>query len=213
MSNIRRIILEMLGQRGPLPIAEIARAARHSPMAMRYHLALLMDEGLVIAKDVERRATVGRPQVLYALADRAHEHLPKQYPWLAEQLLDEISKSLGAKEKRALLRRVGRRLAASAPALRRGARMESRLERAVIFLSERGYMARWEKSDSEFVLHVCNCPYRQVALIHREVCEMDIAMVSGLLDSPMKMTGCIATRDTQCSFVVKPPSATRNDYR
>lgn len=204
MSNPRQVILETLNQRGPLPISELARAARHSPLAMRYHLALLIEEALVVADQVDRRANVGRPQMLYALADRAHEHLPKQYNWLAEQLLEEIGDSLGTKEKRALLRRAGKRLAAAAPPLRRGARVETRLERAADFLTERGYMAQWEKTDGAYALRICNCPYRQVALAHREVCDMDVAMIGGLMETPIRMSGCIANQAGKCSFVVKP---------
>ncbi len=211
MSNIRRVILETLNQRSPLSIEEIARAVRRSTMATRYHLSLLVNEALVVADKVDRRANVGRPQMLYALADRAHEHLPKQYNWLAEQLLEAIGDSLGAREKRALLRRAGKRLAVSAPTLRRGARLETRLERTADFLTERGYMARWEKINGEYALHVRNCPYRQVALAHREVCDMDIAMINGLVEMPMKMSCCIANKENKCSFIVKSPSVTRNN--
>ena len=209
MSQIRRVILETLGKRGPLPITEIARAARHSVMATRYHLSLLIDEGCVAAKDVAHSTSVGRPQALYTLADRAHEHLPQQYNSLAEQLLEEIAHSLGEKEQRALLRRAGKRLAASAPPVRRGARAETRhaLRRAVDFLSERGYLAQWEKANGEYALHVCNCPYRQVAFTHRQVCDMDVALLGELVAAPMKMSHCLASQDARCTFIVKPSHA------
>lgn len=204
MSNTRRIILETLSQRGPLPIGEIARAVRHSPLATRYHLGLLIDEGLVQADQVDHRANVGRPQALYALADQAHEHLPKQYNWLAMHLLDEIGDSLGKKEKRALLRRVGKQIANIAPVLRKSSRIETRLQHATDFLQEHGYLARWEKIDSEYAVYVCNCPYRQVALEHREVCDMDVALIGELLKMPMKMTTCLANQGSSCSFIVRP---------
>ena len=204
MPNIRKVILETLSQRGPLPIAEIARAARHSVLATRYHLGLLVGEGLVSSDTVARRSTVGRPQALYALADRAHQQLPKQYDWLAASVLAELQHTLGEKETRALLRRTGKRLAGSMPAARRGTRLVSRLERAVEFLSVRGYMAQLEKANAGLVLRICNCPYHEVARAHRQVCEMDVAMISTLLDAPMKMTQCIANQDAQCVFVIKP---------
>ncbi len=207
MSQIRQTILETLSQRGALPLDELARVARRSPMATRYHLGLLVDDGLVAANDVAHRAVVGRPQTLYALADRAHARLPKQYDTLAAQLLAEIMRASGEKETRALLRRAGRRLAETAPPLRRGARFDARLNRAIDFLSARGYLAHAEKSDSTTTLHICNCPYRQVTLMYRQVCDMDIALIGGLLESPLKMTQCLAARDAQCVFVVKPGSA------
>lgn len=203
MANIRQVILETLSQRGPLPIEEIAQSARHSKMAMRYHLTLLLNEGLVVPQDAARRGMVGRPQMLYALADDGQERLPKQYHQLAERLVDEIVETLGSKEASAMLRRAGRRAAESAPPLRRGAGVQAQLNRAVEFLSERGYMARWEKSDGELALRVCNCPYRRVAREHRQVCEMDAAMIGALVDAPMKMTSCMANRDCACSFVIR----------
>lgn len=203
MSETRRVILETLSQQGALPINEIARAAHHSVIATRYHLALLVGEGAVVVQNSTHTPNVGRPQMLYALADRAHDHLPKQYASLAENLLEEISHTLSEKDKRALLRRAGKRLANSALALRRDARIQARLDRAADFLSARGYLARWEKANSEFTLSVCNCPYRQVALVHREVCELDVAMIGELIASPMKMSHCIADQDDKCVFVVK----------
>jgi predicted ArsR family transcriptional regulator len=202
MSHPRQIILETLNRQGPLPLVEIARAARRSPLATRYHVGLLLAEGLLVADDVARRDGVGRPQTLYALAEDARARLPKQYAWFALELLAEITRAHGEKETRARLRRLGRRLAETA-AFRRAARLETRLDRAVAFLSARDYAARWEKSDGDFALWVCNCPYDQVARAQRAVCEMDFALIGELTHASLKMTRCIAQRDAQCVFVIK----------
>ena len=206
MSKLRQIVIETLSQAGPQPVSALARAAHLSTMAMRYHLTLLAREGLIVEQDPERHGTVGRPQSLYALADEALEGLPKKYNTLAAQLLDEVGDTLGAKETRALLRRTGRRAAAAAPQLRPGAGAQARMNRTEKFLSDRGYLARWEQANGELSLNVCNCPYRQVAQAHREVCDMDHAMIGALLDAPLKMTRCIANQDGQCRFVVSKKS-------
>jgi predicted ArsR family transcriptional regulator len=202
MSNIRQTVIETLSQSGPLPVAALATAAQLSPIAIRYHLGLLVRDGLIVQQRAAARGKVGRPPALYALADRGQERLPKKYHTLAVELLDEISDSLGAKEARSMLRRAGRHAASAAPALRVGAGVEARLNRATRFLTERGYMARWEKSKDYFLLNVCNCPYHEVAREHREVCDMDVALVGALLDAPAKMTRCMASRGGQCQFVV-----------
>jgi predicted ArsR family transcriptional regulator len=209
MSDTRQDILETLNRRGRGTLDEIARAARHSILVTRYHLGVLVAQGLVVANAVTRRATVGRPQTLYALADDAHTHLPKRYDALAAQLLDEITASFGRKEARALIRRAGRRLAADAPPLRRRAGLPARLNRAADFLSARGYSAGWDRSNSEWVLWVCNCPYRQVALTQREVCELDLALLGELVQLPLRMTQSIAKQDLKCVFVVKPADISR----
>ncbi|MBI5650013.1 MAG: hypothetical protein HZC40_06120 [Chloroflexi bacterium] len=75
MTDVRQTILESLNERGALSLDALARAARHSKMAVRYHLGLLLDEGLVALQDADRRGVVGRPQLRYALAEggRAHD--------------------------------------------------------------------------------------------------------------------------------------------
>jgi predicted ArsR family transcriptional regulator len=67
-------------------------------------------------------------------------------------------------------------------------------------------LARWEQTSSELRLNVCNCPYAQVAQAHREVCDMDHAMIGALLDAPLKMTLCIAHQDGQCRFIIPKKS-------
>ncbi len=176
-------------------------------MALRYHLTRLLREGLIVQQDALRRGSVGRPQMMYALAENAHEHLPKKYHTLAALLLEQVTETLGDQETRALLRRAGRRAATAAPPLRRDASVQAHLHRATKFLTERGYLARWEKSNGDLLLNVCNCPYRQVAQQHRQICDMDVAMIGTLMDAPLKMTRCIASDDGQCQFVVSKKTA------
>ena len=203
MPTIRQTILEALNRSGPLCVEEIAVAAHLTKMATRYHLGLLVHENLITLRQVAHHGSVGRPQIMYGLADAAYDHLPQEYDLLAERLLDEIANTLGPKETRTLLRRAGRQVAESAPALRAGAGIGARVQRATKFLTEHGYVACAEKMDDDLSLAVCNCPFRQVALAHRQICEMDLAMVGTLLDGPVKMTHCIANRDSQCRFVFK----------
>ncbi len=203
MSTTRQVILETLSTNGPLPLKDLARTARQSKLALRYHLTRLMDEGLIVSQDTVHQGVVGRPELLYALADDGHERLPKQYHQLAEELVEEIIETLGPKQARVLLRRAGRHVAESATPLRRGAGIEARVNRAAAFLSERGYFARVEKADGDLMLRVCNCPYRRVAREHREVCEMDLALVDALVDAPMKMTQCLANCDCACNFLIR----------
>jgi len=206
MSHPRQVILQTLNQQGPLPLDALARAIRRSPLATRYHVGLLVAEGLLVADDVARRDGVGRPQTLYALTEDAHAHLPQQYAWFATHLLAECLRVHGEKETRALLRRLGRRLAESATS-RRAARLETRVARAVEFLEARGYAAQWQKSDDGVVLRVHNCPYRQVARTWRVMCEMDAALIGELTRATLQVTHSIAQHDAQCAFVIK--TATR----
>ncbi|MBI3537443.1 MAG: winged helix-turn-helix transcriptional regulator [Chloroflexi bacterium] len=201
MSNVRQVVLETLRKQGPLPIDDLAHAAKLSAMAMRYHLGLLEEQGLIVCEQ-GAPSGVGRPAGQYALADCACAQLPKQYDWLSENLLNEIDATLGKAETRAFLRKTGKIAAESAPALRKDASSRARVERAAKFLSQRGYMATWQEAEDGFALSICNCPYGTLARQHPELCEMDSAMLGALMDAPVKMTCCMMSESNVCEFKI-----------
>lgn len=202
MTYPRQIVLETLAQRGPLTLAELARALECSPLTLRYHLGILVADGLIVPSAVTRRARVGRPATVYALTARAHAYLPHQYDWLALQLLDELARTDGERALRATLRRIGQRLAKAPPLPRAQTRWQTRVVRAVEFLCTRGYAARLDKSNGEWLIRVHHCPYQKVALHQRAVCELDLALIGALVQTALKMTQCLARQDAECVFAL-----------
>jgi len=202
-SHPRQVILHTLSQRGPLTLDELARAAERSPLALRYHLRVLHTEGLIESHPASPRARVGRPQRVYALTARAHTYLPQQSEWLAAQVLEEVARTYGVRELRAVLSRIGQRLAKTTPLPRGRTRLATRLSRAVDFLCARGYAARWEKKEGDWLVRVGHCPYQCLARQQRAVCQLDLALISTLLQVPLKMTHCLAQHDAECLFVVQ----------
>ncbi len=203
MPNVRQVILETLSQQSPLGIEDIAQATRLSKMAARYHMGLLERTGLVVARGEESRCSVGRPAKRYGLSEQAHDLLPKQYGAFASLLVDEITRTLGSRKAREILRKAGRRAAAAAPPLDRAAGTSMRLKHTVRFLSPRGYRASWERSGDRYELVVHDCPYRQVALAQPFVCDFDRALIGALLRTPFTVTACIAAEAPECHFVIE----------
>lgn len=199
----RSVILQTLSQGGPLTLGELARATQRSPLATRYHVGLLVAEGLLVADDVARNTRAGRPPRVYALTARAHARLPQRTAWLAAQMLDEWADTFSEKEARARLRRIGRRLAALAP-LARSTRLSARLTRAVDFLNARGYSACWNRNAGDYVVRVAHCPYADVASTHPLVCEIDLALIGALTQVSFKLRHCLARQDAACVFVLSP---------
>ncbi len=201
MSRIRKSILDTLSRQGPLPVREIARAAHCSEMAARYHLAVLAKSNCIAAAKQRPRQTVGRPQLIYGLTENACEELPKHYSGLATELLGEITALVGRKKTRRLLRRIGERAAGHVSA-QGGAIV--RIHRTIRWLNARGYMADWKKQDGQVRLRVHNCPFRQVVRSHSLVCEIDLAMLSALLDWDPRAMQCHSGDDAVCEFVLAP---------
>jgi predicted ArsR family transcriptional regulator len=80
---------------------------------------------------------------------------------------------------------------------------ESRLTRAAEILSDQGYLARWEKENDKYVLHVFNCPYQGLPEEHEELCRMDMELVSKLLNQTPRRIAHVIGGDHSCSYVVE----------
>jgi predicted ArsR family transcriptional regulator len=77
-----------------------------------------------------------------------------------------------------------------------------RLDRAVSFLNEKGYIARWETSDRGYLIHTANCPYRGIAQHHAEPCVMDMTLISELVGIAPQRLGWITAGDASCTYLV-----------
>lgn len=185
MQPTRYRILEILKERGDATVAELAHLLGMAPVSVRHHLDVLQGENLIWTPRVRRRGTVGRPRQVYALTEAANKYFPQNHRLLALSMLDELKVMLSAQELEAILQRIAERMARQVSPPPAYASMEERLQRAVDFLNEHGYLARWEKEGDAFILYTLNCPYAGVAERHRELCRMDQWLLAHLLpDTP-----------------------------
>ena len=56
--------------------------------------------------------------------------------------------------------------------------------------------------DNTIALKMYNCPYHDLAIAHREVCEMDQQMMEQVLGTDVALDDCIMDGDGSCSFVI-----------
>lgn len=202
ISRIRQSILGLVSRRGSLSAEAVAQAIGLSKMATRYHLRLLVQDGLLAAHPASSHPQVGRPETLYSLAAEAYDCLPCQYNRLAEYLLDALVNAFGDQTARALLRRAGREQASEKLHLGPEEGIDARVTRAVRFLNRRGYTCKAARQTDSIRLVVSSCPYRKVARSHPQVCEMDIEMVRALLDTPVTLSKGLTPGQGQCQFVI-----------
>ena len=211
MQDTRGRILDILKGRQQATVDELSRELGLTPVTVRHHLDILRGEGYVAAPIVYRRKTPGRPQYAYTLTEKASAFFPKRYGQLVGLILDELRTCLSPVEVEQMMKHIGERVASQAtlPAeadghIRSEGDFEARLAAAVEFLDQLGYMAEWERHDNgDYLLHVANCPYEQVASRHDEVCKMDLRVLTCLLGtSPQRVTWA-AQGDSQCTYVVR----------
>ena len=202
MQTTRYRILEIMKEQGDVTVAELARKLEMAPVSVRHHLDVLQGENLICSPRVRRRGTVGRPVQVYALTEAANAHFPRNHQSLAMRMLDELKALLPADQVQGMLERMADGEARQAPSLPDDATLEQRMDLTVEFLNQRGYLARYERHGEAFTLYTLNCPYSGVSEQHRELCAMDLRLISTLLGVTPSPVNRLAEGGCRCAYRV-----------
>jgi predicted ArsR family transcriptional regulator len=193
-------ILEFLLRNGPGSIKELEQAAGVTATAVRQQLASLTAEGLVTMS--KERQGVGRPRNLYHLTERSHSLFAYYSDELALDLIGELLETEGTDKLRYLLNRVGVKLAGQYRRQIKGDAMGDRVRQLSTLLDRRGIRVDLEHNDDVIVLREYNCPYHDLASVHRDVCEMERNAFSLALGAEVTLGNCIQDGHHSCQFVV-----------
>jgi predicted ArsR family transcriptional regulator len=193
----------------PVGIRELATRLSLHPNTLRPHLRRLEEVGLV-ASEVRKGPSVGRPQTVYAAVD-VEQREGRDHRLLA----DILSGLLTAPKQRARAQELAREWGAylvgrSAP--RPGARKPSGPNLAVLqeALSEAGFTPRFRRTGTTTVeIALRDCPFRDLLDEHRElVCAVHQGLLEGILAGArpsLRMTSFepLAERSTVCRLTAR----------
>lgn len=206
LSSTRGRLLALL-RRDSRTVDELARHLDLTDNAVRAHLATLERDGFVQQHGVHRGGGSGKPAYTYELTPAAEQFFPKSYAAILDELLAALDTHLPPDEVEALLRRVGRRLAAARPpASALGAApgdLRARLEIAAAALNQLGGLAEVEERDGTLSIRGYSCPLAAVVPDHPEVCRLAETLVSDVAGVPVRE--CCERGDTvHCRFEAAP---------
>lgn len=153
---------------GPRTVEELAAALELTGNAVRLQLGVLERDGL--ARVEGRRPSGRKPALVYGLTSRADFLLSRSYVPLLRALLDALGDRLSPAERGALLREVGRRLAASLP--RSAGPRRERLRAASRAIELLGGRVTVETTGKATTLVGAGCPLGEVVRDHPEVCRV-----------------------------------------
>ncbi len=194
-------IIEHIKRAGSATIKELEDLLGVTTTAVRQHLQALQADGYVARERVH--SGVGRPHHAYSITAKAHELFACHCDDLALTLLEEVFALEGEARAAQLLDRVGDRLAQRYAKTVRGVMLQERVEGLAETLHGRGVLTEIDMQDENFiVLKAYNCPYHELAVVHREICEMDEAVMRKVLGSEVSLTGCMMDGARGCSFVI-----------
>jgi len=205
MQITRERILNILKERDQVTVDELSQELSLTTVTVRHHLDILRGERLVAAPIVHRRKSPGRPQYIYALTEKASTFFPKRYDHLTNLILREARSRLSPDEMNQMMKRIGEHIASQAVLPGEGD-FEARLAATVEYLNGLGYMARWERhDDDDYLLHIANCPYEQVARRDKKVCTIDVTLLTHLLGVSPRRISWAAQGDHHCIYAISPP--------
>jgi predicted ArsR family transcriptional regulator len=200
----RQKILEYLKRHGQATITELAEHLDMAPVSVRHHLDLLIGDNLVEASRVRRKSGAGRPKRLYALTPQADALFPNNYQKLAGVALDVLRQVLSPEAMTEVMQALAEETLRHAPDDLASLPPEQRLQAAVDFLNQEGYMAFCECAGEEILLHTCHCPYKDLVASHPEICSLDDTLVQRLTGMrPVRITQ-ILHGGTRCTYRLLP---------
>jgi len=191
----RDLLHALLHRPAGMSIDELAQALAITRTAVRQHLAALERDGLV--RRGATRPTGRRPEQLHQLSDKARELFPRQYPLLANLLIDQVAGLLGADALQELMRGLGRKLAAD---------LETQVvdeARIVQHMNQAGYEAAvFFRSSGETQIVAHNCVFHHLANEHPVVCELDLALIGALGGGEAQHLECMLRGGQVCRFAL-----------
>jgi DeoR family suf operon transcriptional repressor len=205
MSGTREKILLTLLNHPKSTISDLADAANINAISVRHHLASLQAGGLILSE--EERHGVGRPRLVYSLSEKGGEQFPTSYLKLANHLLKQMQSVLPDPMLKKVLERVASDIASEYLDQVRQLPMDERLNAIKGFLKEEGFLIEWKKSTEGYEIREISCPYHHIGRGHPEICAIDQAVLSKLLEIPVTRISCILRGDNYCTYVI--PTTTK----
>lgn len=189
-------------RRGARTVDELATELELTANAVRAQLATLERDGLVRPRGL-RRSGAGKPPQVYALAAEAERMFFSSAcaPFL-EQFLGAASARLEAGELTALMRSVGRGLAAAHGPASGDAR--ARVEAASRLLDELGGVMEVRPGNGGFVIRGHVCPVAALAQDHPEVCQAIESYVGAVTGMAVRQRCRQEAGEPHCSLHVTP---------
>ena len=169
-------------RRGSRTIEELAASLGLTDNAVRTHVAALERDGVVQQRGV--RPTRGKPAFAYEVAPEADRLFTKAYVPVLTRLVEVLEERMTPGELEALLREVGRRLAAAKSPLPR--RLRDRAEAAASVLTELGGVVDVEQNGGRITLRGFSCPLADAVRAHPITCRAAESLVAELVGVPVR---------------------------
>lgn len=201
--NQQKILQILMREKDGMSIEPFSKLLGISRNATHQHMTILERDGYV-----QKHASIqtkGRPGTTFVLTEKGIHVFPKHYSLFAEMLINLVKQKLGSEEMIKYLQTLGNSLAETKKETLNGKSLNEKIEMTVVIMQELGYDAQITEGEpgQNMMIDAYNCVFHDLANKNNEVCELDLSLLSTLLDSKIEHSCCMAKGDKLCRFVVK----------
>jgi len=194
------LLKALLHRRRGLTVDELSQELAISRNAVNQHLTSLEANGFI--ENSSLSSTGGRPSRVYTLTENGLELFPKHYALFSNLLIHWIRQKLGSKELKACLSDLGKQVAQEfVGRVQKNTAPAKKISEVATILHELGYEAQVElnpENSPEIIAN--NCVFHQLANECNEVCELDLTLLSELLNANIDHKECMAKGGQCCRF-------------
>ena len=210
----RDLVARTILENGPLSAADLASKLSLTAAGIRRHLDLLLEAGILEAKEPYRSTKVargrGRPSKVFVLTDLGRATFEHSYDDLAVSALRFMSNvpdsnlvaDFANARAQEIARLGGQRVA-------RAKTQSGKIDGLASFLNQEGYATTVKSTAIGIELCQHHCPIAHVASQFSELCEAETEIFSQLLGSHVQRLATIARGDGVCTtYIPHAPSQT-----
>lgn len=185
---------------------QLAQELAISRTAVNQHLASLEKQHYVESTILP--STGGRPGRVYLLTPSGLELFPRHYSLFSRLLLRLIQQKLGDETLKECLSDLGQQLSQEFKArVLQKATLQEQIDEVKSILYELGYETEMDKEQSRpLEIVASNCVFHELAKDCREVCTLDLSLISTLLNTRVEHKECMVRGGQCCRFGITPPA-------
>ncbi len=198
-------IVESLRRRGGRTAADLSKEHGLTANGVRQHLSRLERDGLI--SELSERRGPTKPSFVYSLTPEGERLFPQRYHVLLNAVLDELLREGGDDRLHDVFRKIGERSAAKYASQFQGKDMGQRVAELTRILRKQGVVADYEATKDGFIVREHNCPFKEAATSHPQVCSVIHTLMQETLAAKPEHTTSIARGDKLCEFRI-PLAAT-----
>ncbi len=200
----QKILCFLVKEKEGMTVDQFSKRLEISRSAIHQHMTVLERDGLV--RKSASKQTGGRPGTTFVLTEKGIHIFPKHYSLFAEMLVKLIKQKLGSEELTLYLKELGVSLAETRKDALKNKPIDEKIKMTADIMQELGYETQLSEGEpgENLIIDAYNCVFHDLAKSDPEVCEMDLSLLSSLLDSQIEHTCCMAKGGGRCRFLVHP---------